>query len=287
MRYFFATFFTSLLIAGSLHAATLSLGAPTSVTVGMPIAIDVVIDTGGVAVNSVEASIPYPSDLLTFTGYQDNAGVVPFWIKPPTAEKGTISFTGGIPGGVSQSVGATTTAKVTLVRLLFTPTHAGSAVVRIGSSTVLQNDGKGTPLSYITSGATISIKAVGAVLGQSEPTVSPDTTAPLPLTAQLIPRDRSTNTPALLIFHTADQESGISSYQVKLGWGRWHDAVSPYPVPHRFFSTRATIRAIDGAGNMQTTHIAIPGTTPWWVVAVVIAVLGAGFYRLFVVQKSI
>lgn len=283
MKYSIFTIGIFFLLTAHAHAASFALHAPAHAIVGDQVSVDVVADTGGTPINSVEASLTYPNDLLVFSGYQETAGIIRFWIEPPhTTTAGTVSFAGGIPGGADHSVGGNGSS-LALVRLLFTVKAAGTASVSVDHATMLENDGKGTPLAHTSSGASI------AIAGTTTPAAAAtsDTTAPLPFSISYIPRDATNNTPALISFSTTDRESGIARYQVKLGWGRWHDAASPYPVRPALFSYRVQVRAIDLGGNVQQSSTTIPGMLPQWLKIAALVVIAGGFYVIFVVKKRV
>jgi hypothetical protein len=284
MRYLIFTTFLLFSITTATHAASLSLRVPDGGMAGEQFSVDVVADTGGVPVNSVEAAITYPSDTIEFIGYQESAGMVRFWIQPPHAEGNTVSFAGGIPGGAARTFG-TDSQTVPLVRLLFASKRPGTATFDIDHSLLLINDGKGTELAHANTGTTVSV--AGAVAGVS---AESDTTPPASFVATLIPRDRATNTPMLLSFNTHDRETGISGFQVRRGWGSWNDAHSPYPVSRGLFSTKATVRAYDLSGNFQSSSITIPGIVPIPCILgalLILAVIGSGLALYFVVKNKI
>lgn len=288
MKYFLLTLLLTGSIAMHAHAASMTIAAPAIAVVGTPFTVDVIADTGGTSINSVEASIAYPSDILTFSGYQETAGVVRFWIEQPTATDGAVSFAGGIPGGADRSVGG---SSLTLVRLLFTPNTSGTASLAVRHSTLLQNDGKGTALPHTTNGASVSLLSTSNPAAGAAPTTIIDTIAPVPFTVEYVPRDRANGTPALITFHATDRDSGIASYRVKIGWGAWRDATSPNALPSRLFSYRVAVEAVDAYGNVQQANAKIPGTmSPGAIIAaaiVVLAVIGTGFWRYFMIKRKI
>jgi hypothetical protein len=280
MKYIFYTILFFLACTAPARAATLTLENRASVAVGEQFAVDVLADTGGVSINSVEAAISYPADRIAFVGYQDEEGVVRFWIQPPTANSGTISFAGGIPGGAERTYGGDESS-LRIVRLLFKPVQAGTASFGVVRSTILQNDGKGTALRHDASGSNVSVVASNGAEQIS------DTTPPEPFTATLIQKDRATDTPMLLSFRAVDREGGIATYRVRLGWGWWRDAQSPYPIGKRLFSYYAHVQAVDLAGNKQTTRAFVPGIVPIPFPIALVVLLAAGFGLYFMVKKKV
>ena len=152
--------------AHNAFAANVSFALPPSVNTGENLDVLVNADSGGILVNSVEFTISYDQNLLSFSGYSDNSSVVKLWMNPPHADNGLpaqtgkISMSGIIPGGVlglydanKQGLGP-----IPIVHLLFTAKNSGTASFSFVDSKILEADGLGTPLSHNNIGASIDIK---------------------------------------------------------------------------------------------------------------------------------
>jgi len=111
-------------------------------SVGSTFSVSIYVNTKGNEINAVEADLKFPPDILQVTTPTAGESFISEWLTPPSYSNtgGTISFKGGIPGGITTSAGliSTITFRVKssgLVRIEFLET-----------SKVLFNDGKGTPV---------------------------------------------------------------------------------------------------------------------------------------------
>ncbi len=143
------------LIPGMAGAASLYLAPPDGAhVVGDSFSVSVGVNSGGTAINSAQATISFPTNLLTVTNVSQN-GVFSLWPVSPTYsnESGTVTFAGGLPNpGYNGSSG-------TIITITFQGTAAGTADVNIGSATVLANDGFGTNVFDGASGGSYVISA--------------------------------------------------------------------------------------------------------------------------------
>lgn len=240
----------------SAHAAELSILAPTEVKVGETFITTVLLDTSGAAINSASVSVAYPEDLLTFAGYLDEGSIIQYWVKAPTEEGDVISLEGVIPGGVSgvYDPAQKGLAEIPLVRLRFTAETSGQADFTIEKSLILLNDGSGSALPHTKKNANLTIK--------NEPIESAaeiDKIPPLSFNIDLVEGSLFSRTPTLLVFSTSDTDSGVKTYEIKIGAGGWREAKSPEPVSRGFFSRNIIVRAYDFYGNFQEANITLPG----------------------------
>lgn len=109
--------------------------------VGGTFDISVVLDTRGVAINTVAVDLSFPPDKLQIASPSVGKSIIQVWPAPPvfSNREGRIYFVGGIP-----SPGIVTSQGVVLT-LTFRVVSPGNAEIRFGEkTTVLANDGKGT-----------------------------------------------------------------------------------------------------------------------------------------------
>ncbi|MDD5039662.1 MAG: carboxypeptidase regulatory-like domain-containing protein [Patescibacteria group bacterium] len=145
------------LFPAAAHAATLYL-APSSAspTVGGSFNVSVGVNTAGVAINSAQATVTYPNDILEVTAISQ-AGVFSLWPVTPSYSNasGTITFAGGVPNpGYTGSGGG-------IITITFHALVAGTANVTIGSASVLANDGLGTNVLTGSAGGTYTVSEPG------------------------------------------------------------------------------------------------------------------------------
>ena len=125
------------------EVATLYL-APSKGTffVGSTFSVSIYLDTKGNEINAIEVDLKFPPDILQITTPTAGESFISEWLTPPSYSNsgGTISFRGGIPGGIVTSAGLVST-------ITFRGRASGIAKVEfLDSSKVLLNDGKGTPV---------------------------------------------------------------------------------------------------------------------------------------------
>lgn len=130
--------------ANSAGGAGLFL-SPVSGTflVGGTFDVSVILDTKGVAVNTVEVELSFPPDKLQIASPSVGKSLIELWPAPPvfSNREGKIYFVGGIP-----SPGIVTSQGVVLT-LTFRVVSPGNAEIRFGEKTsVLANDGRGTDI---------------------------------------------------------------------------------------------------------------------------------------------
>jgi len=110
--------------------------------IGSTFSVSVYVDTKGNEINVVEIDLKFPSEILQITSPTTGESFVSEWLTPPSYSNlgGTISFKGGIPGGITTSAGVVST-------ITFRAKSSGTAKIEFSSSSkVLLNDGKGTPI---------------------------------------------------------------------------------------------------------------------------------------------
>jgi len=273
-------------IAGTLcaSAATLNVAASQpSVLLNQPFRVDLQLNTQGDDMNAIQASIHFPSGMLSVQGILDGGSPVSFWVSPPKeTASGTISFAGIIPNGFEGAASS-------VVSVWFLPTASGNAAITLADVSVLENDGAATPLRVATGSATVAISTTAATSTASRPI---SFTVPNSFTP-IVSRDANIfNGKYFLAFSTTDEGSGMAYYQVleipaggdvAVATG-WQTAASPYLLQDQSLASDIYVRAVDNDGNFIVVKVpaAHPGQAPvlllvswgWWR-AVVIVILGA------------
>ena len=135
----------SFLISSPAKGETASLYlAPSGGTffVGSTFSVSIYLNTKGNKINAVEIDLKFPPDILQVTTPTAGESFISEWITPPAYSNigGTISFKGGIPGGIVTTAGLVST-------ITFRAKSPGKAEVEfLDSAKVLLADGKGTPI---------------------------------------------------------------------------------------------------------------------------------------------
>lgn len=128
------------LVATPSSAATLSANvAQQQVYVGDTFAVEWFLDTQKYSVNLIDAVLAYSSETLEVVELSTGNSAFVLWANyPAIVQPGILSFTGGIPAGI-------TGARVPVLRTVFRATAAGTATIAIPTpSQVLLNDGGAT-----------------------------------------------------------------------------------------------------------------------------------------------
>ena len=109
---------------------------------GSTFSLSLYVDTKGSKINALEVDLIFPPEVLQVTTPTAGKSFIAEWTAPPSYSNtgGTISFKGGIPGGIITSSGLVST-------VTFRAKSPGQAWLKIlKSSKVFLNDGKGTPI---------------------------------------------------------------------------------------------------------------------------------------------
>lgn len=141
-------------VYSSVDAATISINPPISnVSAGNIVTATVSVNTEGVAINSAEAHIIFPADMLEVVSIDKSGSIFPLWVEGPTFSNtaGTIIFSGGVPSpgftGISGKV----------FSIVFKAKKAGSASVVFSNSNIMANDGSGTNVAKVSAPAIVAV----------------------------------------------------------------------------------------------------------------------------------
>ena len=104
-----------------------------SQTVGSNFTISVGANTGGNAINAVEATVTIPS-ILTITGASTGGSICSIWVQQPSVSGSSVSFKCGIPGG--------TTSSGNLISISVRAASVGSGAATISGTRILAGPGQ-------------------------------------------------------------------------------------------------------------------------------------------------
>lgn len=127
----------------------------------------VYVSVDGAPINNAEATVHFPTDLLSVDSISNAGSIFNIWVEQPTFSNtaGTIQFNGGLPTpGYSGQAGAA-------LRINFRAKKTGVANLTFGTSAIRANDGSGTNVLSQTRGANITISPALPVI--PEPTIIP------------------------------------------------------------------------------------------------------------------
>jgi hypothetical protein len=203
----------------------------------------------GVFLDSHSQSVAVVESLLTFTDglrlvdIRDGNSVINLWLDRPHSSDTAVAFSGLVPGGYTGDRGE-------LFTLVFQAQKIGEMRIESPQTSILLNDGKGTPAEVVPAPIGVTVVSEGETAAYTEPT---DTDPPEDFTPLLI--DPGQFGYWALAFATQDKGSGIDHYEVKEGWFGWQEATSPYTLAGQKLRGPIYVRAIDRAGNERLAKL--------------------------------
>ena len=167
-------FLLSISLARSVAAADLSIVvSPAQAKVGETVTATVYVNSGGVAINNIEASIAVPPDTLEIQSVTQSGSIQTLWVEQPSFGNGTVSLNGGISNpGYTGANGKVATFYMKALK-------AGSAQISFKSGSVRANDGLGTDVTKSKSGASVTI--ANSVVVPVVPATPAPATVPTPV----------------------------------------------------------------------------------------------------------
>ncbi len=238
------SFFAPVVNAAELYSTT----ATKQVQVGDTVVVDVRLNTEGKQLNAVEGVVHLHGGVAKVLDISTGGSVLSIWPRSPEAQTTSggvdISFTGGVPGGFSQS-------DALLFKVAVTPEKPGKIILQPDQIVSYENDGQGTKILTSTSSLTLIVSEGGGASSNSwEQTVASDTVPPEPFTISLGQDFSVYDNKKFISFNTTDAGSGVDHYEVAEGTGAPIRAESPYVLRNQN-ARRITVTAYDKAGNAQ------------------------------------
>lgn len=161
-------FIFSLLFVEKTEAASLYISPSAGeYKVGDIINVSLLVDSQNTPINSAEANISFPSNLLSVVSTSKASSIFTFWVQEPTFSNvdGTIELSGGLPTpGYKGSNG-------NILNISFRVKKTGNAPITIASGSVRANDGLGTDVLRGTGQSNLSLndKKVDVVVDETIP----------------------------------------------------------------------------------------------------------------------
>ncbi len=144
-------------LAHIVHAATpnLVIVPPTGlIRSGETVALTLRVDSGGENINAVEGVLTYPVDRLRFVRVSREQSILTLWTEEPAADTrtGTVTFTGGRPGGIVADNAA-------LFTVYFEAYKSGDTTLSFDASrsALYKHDGEGTKIPVSPAPVTMTV----------------------------------------------------------------------------------------------------------------------------------
>lgn len=260
----FASFFFSLTVS-SASAVELYF-EPNSGQFGTAdqFEIKLLVDTAGDVINAIEGEIVYPGNFLRLTDIKDSNSIISFWVERPKRDKkGTILFSGIIPGGFDGILKPLSNKKYpgTLITLVFESLQNGNGEIILKNFRTFLNDGLGTTVNAVLKPFYFNtfLKEGNKKLNKME-----DRTKPEEFEIIISKDENIFDGKYFLVFNTQDKGSGMYYYKVKEGSADFEIAESPYVLKNQRLYDDIIVQAVDNAGNIREENLYAINKKPFY-----------------------
>lgn len=254
--------------------------------------VDVELNTEDEAINAMEATVVFPTDLLELNDVRDGNSIISFWVeKTANSSDGQFYFSGIIPGGYVGKNGH-------IASLIFKIKKEGVGNVEIINGKALLNNEESSE-SKLTLGK-ISFEVSGqADYETSEISKVKDEESPESFVPAVANDLNIFDGKYFLAFSSVDKISGIDHYEVlesKLGnyhlsFGKWEKAESPYLLKDQQFQSYIFIKAVDKNGNERIETVSPQNPLVWYkntsIIIYILILLFFAILLLFIIKKII
>lgn len=253
-------------------AQSVSLEGASRIEVGEYATVKFFINTGGSQINTVGAKILIPQDVINFSDVRSGESIISLWAEKPAFNTGTLSLSGGVPGGFAGSKGLVVSFGVRGKKV-------GTTKINFSEVTVLLNDGLGTELRVSPNALTIEVVPVSAkpsveekpnpVFETPEPIVEKpqDVTPPEQFVPIVSRHPDMFENKYFLSFHGVDKGSGISHYEVEelpflfsffSSKKITRIDAPPHVLSWQTWRTKVIVRAYDNDSNFSEASVVKP-----------------------------
>lgn len=266
--FFLIPFFASAAVSVFLDPDNIIAGSSGTFTANIR------IETGGECVNAIDAKLMFDNTILKAVDFGRGQSVISLWLAPPKVdqEAGSITFSGGIPGGYCGRVSGDPGLTNILGKAVFSPLTLSSStrIEFFENSEVLLNDGAGTKAEVEYRGAQVSITA-GEGDNEWLSDIRADAVAPEDFTIELDRDPVAYDGKYFIAWSTVDKQSGIDHYEVLetnpwkfgffdfTGFGEkktfWIRAESPYVLRDQNLRSRIMVKVVDKIGNERISEL--------------------------------
>ena len=262
------------------NAAKISIDAPDEIYgVGDTFVLPIRIDPEGQCINAIEVTLAYDADILTAVDVGRGNSILSLWTEDPQIDKerGVVSFSGGIPGGYCGRVSGDPGQTNVLANLVVSangaiPAQGATTTISIVRSSVLQNDGRGTPLPTTVTNTMFRVeKENDERSNEWLDEVKADVIAPELFDVVLSSNPSVAGGKKFVAFSAVDKQSGVDHYEILetdpnrfglLSWiskeAHWVVGKSPYILRDQSLRSSILVKAVDKAGNERVVTYRAP-----------------------------
>lgn len=206
-------------------------------------------------INVIDGSFLFNSAVLEVRELSTGGSVLNLWAQGPefSNKEGSISFVGGVPQGFQGNNGL-------IARIIFKAAHVGVSQLDFGRNfSLLLSDGRGTKITPQTRPLALSVLERPAEIAprdEWQELVAIDRIPPEFIEAIITKDPTVFDSSYFVSFFAADNDSGISHYEIQEGERSFVRAESPYVLRDQLRTAAVRIKAIDKAGNEQGITLA-------------------------------
>lgn len=265
-----------LFLAQSVQAAVLYFETDKNqYELGDTFLVDLRIDTEE-CINAFDVKFNFAKDLVAVKDVSLGESIITLWLEEPKIGQGTISFSGGIPGGYCGIISGDPGRTNLLARIIFKSLNLGTVEINFNpESQVLLNDGLATKADLTLRDTSFRIVQTGEpVVDEWQYELDQDLIMPESFEIKLAQDDSLFEGKHFIIFFTTDKQTGIDYYEVKEGDNDWKRVKSPYLLKDQSLTSAIRVRAVDKAGNTRISELeAAREKFAYWYWIVVLAAL--------------
>lgn len=241
------------------------------------------IDTEDECINTVEAKLNFPKDILEAVDFIQGNSILTLWVNPLSIEQesGLISFAGGIPGGYCGKLPGEAGEINLLGKIAFKIKEISerkqAEINFLEGSQVLLNDGLGTPAKLTTKGAIFDILAEKSEVTKDEweKELEKDDIPPESFEIEIHQEPSLFEGKYFITFLTNDKQTGINKYEIKEGKRDWKIGQSPYLLENQKLTEEIKVKAVDKAGNERIEIIGpIRKPFPYLIIILILILIG-------------
>lgn len=273
--------FVVIFTAFPVFAAEIIIKSETQeVKIGDQFQVDIFLNAENEDINAVEGKVIFLPEFIELKEIRDGGSIINLWIEKPRLESvGDIVFSGITPGGIKSEKGK-------VISLIFEAKREGDGSINISNTSVLKNDGKGTPIKTKISDLKFRISKSENQIEGPKLEIPVDTDSPESFKPEIAQSPDIFDGKYFLVFVTQDKGSGIARYEVLEGvWGKFITVESPYLLRNQKLDKKIAIKAIDKEGNERVEIIYPQNWSPWYENYLIIGIIVLGIIIGYLIRK--
>lgn len=278
--------FVLIFTAFPVFAAEIIIKSETQeVKIGDQFQVDIFLNAENEDINAVEGKVIFPLEFLELKEIRDGGSVINLWIERPKEQPiGNIVFSGITPGGFKNEKGK-------ILSLMFEAKQEGSVSINISNTSVLKNDGKGTPIKTKISDLKFRISKSENQIEGPKLEIPVDTDSPESFKPEIAQSPDIFDGKYFLVFVTQDKGSGIAGYEIREGiLGKFILTESPYLLKNQKLNKKIAVKAIDKEGNERIEIIYPKNWSSWyenyWIVGIIVlGIIATYFFKKILWRK--